>query len=284
LATNTCASAIDFVSDREGVFDDVLQETMLSTFSKSAVPGKTRVSNVSIRDDRRIFVESNGEHRLRSDGEPWFLPRSAKQSSMLAALRAMPTRLKDLGYSVSTGQLVWNRHKKQLKTEKGKGTFPLIWAESVTSTGFHFNAERRNHVPYIKINEKQEFLITNRSCVLVQRTTSKEQTRRLAAAVLPENFLKRHKAVVIENHLNVIADSDGMGIVAPNTIAALLNSETVDHAFRCISGSVAVSAYELNALPLPDPATLVDLESLLRSGGSDALVERTIASYYKLSR
>jgi hypothetical protein len=34
--------------------------------------------------------------------------------------------------------------------------------------------------------------------------------------------------------------------------------------FRCISGSVAVSAYELNALPLPDPEQIMQLDSLLQ--------------------
>jgi len=40
-------------------------------------------------------------------------------------------------------------------------------------------------------------------------------------------------------------------------LARLLNSATIDHAFRCISGSVAVSAYEMENLPLPAPVALM---------------------------
>jgi adenine-specific DNA-methyltransferase len=42
-------------------------------------------------------------------------------------------------------------------------------------------------------------------------------------------------------------------------IAGLLNSAAVDAAFRCINGSVAVSAFELEELPLPAPGRKVNL-------------------------
>ena len=81
--------------------------------------------------------------------------------------------------------------------------------------------------------------------MLLQRTTAKEQARRLIAAELPERFVREHRLVVVENHLNMIRPLDGAPKVPPAVVAALLNSEVVDHAFRCISGSVAVSAFEL---------------------------------------
>jgi hypothetical protein len=71
-------------------------------------------------------------------------------------------RLAELGYSVSTGQLVWNRFKSQLRTSKGNISYPLIWAESITSTGFR--ADRKNHVPYIDIAPRQDFLVTTSEC------------------------------------------------------------------------------------------------------------------------
>jgi adenine-specific DNA-methyltransferase len=37
-----------------------------------------------------------------------------------------------------------------------------------------------------------------------------------------------------------------------------------DHAFRCVSGSVAVSAYELEALPLPPPDETIELHKLVQ--------------------
>jgi adenine-specific DNA-methyltransferase len=50
-----------------------------------------------------------------------------------------------------------------------------------------------------------------------------------------------------------------------DVLAAFLNSEAADRAFRCISGSVAPSAYELESLPIPSPSALGDLTNAVRS-------------------
>jgi len=193
----------------------------------------------------------------------------------------MPTRLADLGYVVSTGPLVWNRHKNQLRTVSEEKSLPLIWAESVTADGFSFSADRRNHVPYINVLPHQPHLITRNATVLVQRTTSKEQNRRLLAAVLPQRFLDVNGGAVVENHLNLVHSPTGMAPkVSIGTIAALLNTESADRAFRCISGSVAVSAYELNALPLPSIEQLIELERSIQRGAIKATIERKVAAFY----
>jgi adenine-specific DNA-methyltransferase len=40
-------------------------------------------------------------------------------------------------------------------------------------------------------------------------------------------------------------------------LAVLLDSDPLDRLYRCLTGSVAVSAYELAALPLPPPETVI---------------------------
>ena len=274
--------AIDFVSDRNGVFDDVLQETMLTTYIRQQSSKSAKVSVLIPQGLNAAHVESIGTVKITTGGEPWLLPRTPSDALFLKAIAAMPTRLVDLGYTVSTGPLVWNRHKTQLRTERGNDTLPLIWAESVTSKGFMFSSERRHHVPFISIHKDQPHLVIRRSCVLVQRTTSKEQNRRLLAALIPQTFFDQNGGAVIENHLNMIqAPSPLLARVSPETISMLLNSEAVDRAFRCISGSVAVSAYELNALPLPSLSELKKIEKLVKSGVSKNNIESEIASCYR---
>jgi adenine-specific DNA-methyltransferase len=164
----------------------------------------------------------------------------------------MPHRLSDYGFSVNTGQLVWNRHKTQLRSDRGKECYPPIWAESVTADGeFNFSAVRRNHRPYLHVYSGQGHLVTREPCVLVQRTTAKEQKRRLIAALLPVEFIGKHSGVVVENHLNMIRSSGKKPDISLDVITAILNTKTLDIAFRCISGTVAVSAFELNTLPMP---------------------------------
>jgi adenine-specific DNA-methyltransferase len=277
-------ASIDFVSLREGVFDDVLQETLLAAYRRSGSqrrPEATVHFLVPAAYDR-IEVAAAGRFTMLSPGGgPWLMPRSREQRPLIARLRAMPHRLRDYGYEVSTGPLVWNRHKSQLASRPVKGALPLIWAESVTADGrFVFRADKKNHQPYFVPRRGDEWLISRSSCVLLQRTTAKEQSRRLIAAELPPSFLAERGAVVIENHLNMIRPVNGTPAVPPRVLTALLNSETVDRAFRCISGSVAVSAYELEALPLPAPEQLGPLMDSIAIGAAPAEIERACSRLF----
>lgn len=280
LTNKTTPIAFDFVSDRDGVFDDVLQETMLTAFRSGEHKVKAQVSSLIPKGLNKAKIEKIGSVEIEKGGATWLLPRFKEDARFLQNLKTMPTRLSELGYSVSTGQLVWNRFKSQLRTTKGKNSYPLIWAESITSNGFRFSADRKNHVPYIDIAPKQDFLVTTTECVLIQRTTSKEQDKRILAAILPQEFIDETGGVVVENHINIVYSNGLFSEVKPEVVALLLNSQTVDRAFRCISGSVAVSAYELNSIPLPSQEQVLEIQSMLESGAHKRIIERTIAGFY----
>lgn len=280
LTNKTTPIAFDFVSDRDGVFDDVLQETMLTAFRSGEHKVKAQVSSLIPKGLNKAKIEKIGSVEIEKGGATWLLPRFKEDARFLQNLKTMPTRLSELGYAVSTGQLVWNRFKSQLRTTKGKNSYPLIWAESITSNGFRFSADRKNHVPYIDIAPKQDFLVTTTECVLIQRTTSKEQDKRILAAILPQEFIDETGGVVVENHINIVYSNGLFSEVKPEVVALLLNSQTVDRAFRCISGSVAVSAYELNSIPLPSQEQVLEIQSMLESGAHKRIIERTIAGFY----
>lgn len=279
LADQAPPSNIDFVSLREGVFDDVLQETLLATYQRGKKPASCSVHFITPVDCDSIETEPAGRFGLPSrSGDPWLIPRTVEQGQLIPALQDMTHRLRDYGYEVSTGPLVWNRHKKQLRAHPDKGTLPLIWAECVTPAGaFVFRADKKNHEPYFKPSDGDEWLITRSPCILLQRTTAKEQNRRLIATELPRGFLVEHGAVVIENHLNMIRPIDGAPRIPPRVLTAFLNAEIVDKAFRCFSGSVAVSAYELEALPLPPPESLDCIADLVRAGAGRTVIDRACA-------
>lgn len=273
---------IDFLGQREGVFDDVLQETLLAVYKKGSTSQSVQVSCLTQVTGESVTVEPAGEVIVPEGSEPWVLPRFSEQGAFVQKLSTLPGRLALFGYSVSTGPLVWNRHKEQLRTTKhGKSVYPLIWAESVSSDGFKFSASRRNHVPFIHIEGTQSHLLVDTDCVLVQRTTAKEQDRRLIAAVLPTAFLATYKGAVVENHLNIVKAIEPSEF-SPETIAVVLNSRAADMAFRCISGSVAVSAYELNALPLPSVEEMRVIEGLVKSRADSRLIEKRLNRIYGL--
>jgi hypothetical protein len=276
---------LDFIQEREGVFDGVLQETMLAVFARQAIP-KSPAVQVSILHPgdtaRPLAVDSIGKVRdISASGRPWVFPRSRSQVLLLRRFSAMPHRLSDYGFKVATGQLVWNRHKNQLRAAYDACCYPIVWAEAVGTDGtFQFQAARRSHLPYLKIKAGQGFLINHEPCLLIQRTTAKEQRRRLIAAVIPNSFVLEYPGFVVENHLNMVCCPSAKPRVALQTLAALLNSTTLDQAFRCINGSVAVSAYELNSLALPDPDQMDLLQKSIIAGASSSEIEDQIASFY----
>jgi hypothetical protein len=106
----------------------------------------------------------------------------------------------------------------------------------------------------------------------------------LIAALLPEEFIREYGGVVVENHLNLIKPPKDGSAISPHVISAILNTKTVDTAFRCISGSVAVSAFELNALPMPAPDQMLMLEKLIGRGTAREEIERAVARIYGVVR
>ncbi len=286
IAAEAPPYSIDLIGERKGVFDDVQQETLLAVYRRGASRGTAAVTFVERGKDGSLRIRPVGGFDLpEKPGDPWLLPRTPRQADLIANLRRMPHRLADYGYRVSTGPLVWNRYKGQLKTRRNGRCYPLIWAESVRSdSGFEFRADRRNHKPYFEVRDDQDWLTVKSACVLVQRTTAKEQQRRLIAAELPAAFIEQHGAVVVENHLNMIRPANGpsndKSSVTSKTIEAILNSDLIDQAYRCISGSVAVSAFELAALPLPGPDDMAALERLVLDGAGRDRIEAELDRIY----
>lgn len=275
--------AVTFIGERGGVFADVLQETILATYRRG---GGQRIGKVGF-----MTVNAGGDFSWHKAGtftlpaqphRPWLLPRAPDQVALARRLRAMPHRLSDYGYGVSTGPLVWNRFKDQFHRERKASFYPVVWAESIASAGrFIWRSEKRNHAPWFAARlPKDDWLIVTQPCVLVQRTTAREQPRRLIAAEMPESFIRKHRGVIVENHLNMVRALVPEPAVPASVIAALFGSAVVDAAFRCINGSVAVSAFELEELPLPPPAVMEKLAALIAANAPTKTIEAGIAAAY----
>ncbi len=89
---------------RKGVFDDVLQETVLATYRKGAKRARAVVSFIEAQPGVPVKAEPAGDFTLpRKATAPWFLPRHTDEAELAKRLRAMSARLADWGYKVSTG-------------------------------------------------------------------------------------------------------------------------------------------------------------------------------------
>jgi adenine-specific DNA-methyltransferase len=250
--------SVDLVESRTDAFEDVLQEVALSVFRRGAMAGPAACAVLTVTRSGTTDT-ATGTLVLPADPDaPWTLPRNSRDARLVERLHAMPTRLADWGYAVSTGPLVWNRHKPRLHDEPKPGRVPVVWAEAVTPGGrFVLKATRRNHRAWFEPRCSDDPNLVDRPCVLVQRTTAKEQYRRLICAEMPASVFTRHRVVTVENHLNMVRPIGRKPKVPLRVVAAFLATDTADRVLRCINASVAVSASELMAMPLPTSEQIV---------------------------
>jgi adenine-specific DNA-methyltransferase len=248
-----------FVDERSGVFSgDVLQETCLAVFRRGQT-AEDVVCSIQPTDGRRK-LHSIGRVRLphRRRDLPWLLPRAERDTPLVDRAAGLTARLSDYGWKASTGPLVWNRHKPQISAEPGEGALPIVWAADLRAGRVEASRARARQ-RWIRLRERDEFMRLSQPAVLVQRTTAPEQQRRLVVSVLDRETLEATwgGSVVVENHVNVLRCAAGDSPLTPRVLAALLSSDPVDRLYRCLTGSVAVSAYELEALPLPGAEVLL---------------------------
>jgi adenine-specific DNA-methyltransferase len=281
--------SIDIVESRTDVFPDVLQEVALSAFVHGRTETSAACSIVHVLPSE-LRVEDAGELLLPKDPEdPWIVARDPADVALVAAMQSLPTRLSDWGYEVSTGPLVWNRANKlgRLHDKPGPDRYPVVWAEAVSKNGrFALRYQQRGHKAFYEAKRGKEGKtgksgkpsqlkpdpnLVWTSCLLLQRTTAKEQSRRLIGAVMPASLVKAYGAVAVENHLNMVRPAKKHPPVSLSMLAAYFASDLADRVMRCISGSVAVSATELEAMPLP---TVDDLRMALAARTPESALRR----------
>ena len=217
------------------------------------------VEEISDGAHGELEIYQLGQHQItRVPGSPWLLPRSQAEAGLENILNGFECRLADWGYSVSTGPLIWNRHRERLRSHKTGTSVPLIWSEAIRPLGaFQWRASRQQGKVWFETENGDEHLLCTEQCILVQRATTKEQPRRLVAALLPKTFLDRHGSVVVENHVNIIRPVQYRPQVSLAVIANYLNSQIADNVLRCVAGGTSVSVCDLLAMPLPSPRKIV---------------------------
>ncbi|WP_299821465.1 N-6 DNA methylase [uncultured Jannaschia sp.] len=278
LAEDAPPATIDFVVERKGVYDTAQQETLLATWQRGHHPSGIKLSEVQMAEGQ-LRVQEIGTGRLPScSTAPWLLPRRVAHALVAPALHHSAHRLEDWGYRVRTGSVDGSGLKSRTAATSGPGRVPLIWAECVdTAEGFTWPGPRRRNAVWFDAGKED---LLRQPAILVQRTTAPEQPRRLVACLLPRAFIETHGAVGVEDHLNLVEPIDGTSAVPLEFVAAILKSRVADMILRCLSGSTAISATELRALPLPHRDHLAPLSLLMAEEAPDGRIERECARLY----
>lgn len=268
LLTHADTLHVDMLSDRNAMFIDVEQETAITVLrtrpASKVVDSKTRVS--VLKPDGEF--EDAGEFFLPNSGRPWPIPRAASDARLLQSAESAGFTLSDYGYVARVGHLVAYRDERQRFAHQpapkpGRLVVPLVWATDITPDGrfdhgreCRFSRDRR----FVQISSLADHGVITKPAVLLQRLTSSDQKRRLVAAAVPEAWVAQFGGYVCENHV-IVLEPVSKNALAPEKLAAILNSQPVDRVFRAISGASNVAVSELDELLLPDPAHLKHLKA-----------------------
>ena len=147
--------------------------------------------------------------------------------------------LKDIGYTVKTGNIIWNEHKEKLTNDKNNSTL-LIWASNINN-GKIIIGYTKGKPQYIK-NISNDLIIKSR-VVVVNRITGSSKDINIKAAIVNE------KEFVCENHVNVIyMFKNANQNYSLEDILKALQDKTNIKVMRLISGNTQISKTELERL------------------------------------
>ncbi|MYW71649.1 Eco57I restriction-modification methylase domain-containing protein [Pseudonocardia sp. SID8383] len=175
---------------------------------------------------------------------------------------ALPDTLNSLGITVSTGRVVDFRSRECLHVTAEAGALPLIYPGNLRNGMIEWPRSIRKPQWFLPVTARdQNFLAPEGWYCVVKRFSSKEERRRIVAAVWsPE---RTPGPVAFENHVNVFhVRGKGLDRSTAYGLSMWLNSSLVDRFFRTFSGHTQVNATDLRTMRFPSPDALRRLGSL----------------------
>jgi adenine-specific DNA-methyltransferase len=267
---------IDMLSDRASMFISVEQETAISILrSGTGADSTDSETDICVLTPTGEY-EHVGKHALSKTGAPWPIPKSVNDSSLLKTASKSPARLADYGFVAKVGHLVAFRDKRRrFKTRRDAKAsacvVPIVWAGDISVQGFEHgrlhNKQRDDY--FVEVASSDHLSVVRGPSVLLQRLTSNDQRHRLVAAFVPVEWQEVHGGFVAENHV-IVLQTQKANEWTPEMMSSLLNSAVINKLFRAISGAANVAVFELNELPLPEPARLK--KALVENGNLEIAV------------
>ncbi|WP_075732330.1 Eco57I restriction-modification methylase domain-containing protein [Corynebacterium phocae] len=240
---------------RRKVFADtkILQETIITR----TVADPTPVSEIAISTSHAANDPTSVRKVAFSSvfsGNVIFVPTSNRDEQVLQWLSRATSTISDLPFTVSTGKVIDFRSREQTFSQPSPRSVPLIYPAN-------FSRETIHH-PQVNLKKPQWFeptqagedkkLIPPGNYVLVKRFSSKEEFRRITAAVWQADTF-----TALDNKVNFFhSGGHGMNLDTAKGLCIWLNSDRIDHFFRLFSGHTQVNATDLRMLPYPSVAQL----------------------------
>lgn len=265
--------------------DDVLQETVIFHMVKGAPQGRVVVSSSEGPDDARPVARTIPFEQVVRPDDPeriLHIVADSRGDVVTARVDSFRATLADLGIHVSTGRVVDFRAREHLRADPEPGTVPLIYPTHIAEGAIVWPKPGSKKPNAIRSNDETASLLLPAGVyVVTKRFSSKEERRRIVAAVYDPNTGSGAR-VAFENHLNVFHENGrGMPERVARGLCAWLNSTLVDAHFRSWSGHTQVNATDLRKMTWPSRRELEALGDALgaRSMTQDELdqtIERVL--------
>lgn|GEM_PF-6948365 len=151
----------------------------------------------------------------------------------------------EVGFTAKTGKLVWNQVKQFLTDDIGEDNKNIVWSNNIEQYKCSLTGDKNNKNKYAVRTKKLLSLSNIGECLVLRRTSVKEQNKRIIASSLRVNDY-----FFIENHVNYLIKVGGNPNISYNYILALLNSKTFNFVMSQIAGNNQISVTEINLLPI----------------------------------
>ncbi len=192
----------------------------------------------------------------------------------------LPASLLHTGSSVSTGRVVDFRAREHLRDKIDVDTVPLIYPCNMSQAGIEWpKAKTKKPQAIVSCDATSKLMVGKGEYVLVKRFTSKEETRRIVAAVFDSESIGCESAG-FENHLNFFhTDGGPLGKHVAEGMAAFLNTSTVDLFFRQFNGHTQVNVSDLKKLKYPTRTQLISIgkKISLRKKVDQEVIDQVVA-------
>jgi adenine-specific DNA-methyltransferase len=243
---------------------DVLQENIIIHASKTKEINQKTIITSSIDPNDVDFItrEIDRDQLVHPGDRDLFIRIVPSQlgHQISTQINKLTSSLKELGITVSTGRVVDFRSKDLLRESPDQEIIPLIHPGNLQNGYVTWPGSKAKKPSYLaSTNEVNNLVIPGQYYVLVKRFSSKEEKRRVYAAVFdPKKVLA--KRVGIENHINYFHRRYG-GLLEDlaKGITVYLNSSLVDQYFRQFSGHTQVNATDLRNMKYPSEEQLLAL-------------------------
>jgi len=259
-----------FVSRKKAFGDDnVLQENIIYHAIRGLQKPKSVIISASegIDFDNVRTLPMPYSYVVHPDDRDAFIHLSVDDANLDVTKRmeCFVSSLRKLNLNVSTGRTVDFRAREHLRQYPQQGTVPLIYPCHFQHGFINWPVESgKKPNAIMSSSETSDLFVEAGFYVLTKRFSSKEQQRRVMAAIYDPSRVNT-PCVSFENHLNYF-HRQGKGLPADlaKGLALYLNSTIVDQYFRLFSGHTQVNATDLRKMPYPTYEQLLRLGSYVK--------------------